>query len=441
MSKKNKVKQCIAGFLSVATVLGSVSQPSAAYSANEETGNASSVIVTEKDAANTGMASVSQNSVSGNGEIGGSVSGGDAILGDQLTGMLTVSGSDAQYELDEYFTAETYVAIRNKSTSQVAKMRSGDDVTMDLAWEIDADAMGLEGVAAFTYSLPDGVSWEKSEGNLGNGTYRLEDGALSIFYDMAQVNEPINAHLYVGGRASTYALAEPSGNIRFPDGSAYLSYDESERLASIAAEWASKGLLPYENWIYGDSACNNNIPFDRHIMSYYSDDEANEMDARMGEAAEDTYFLYTDDIQAIIQMAEDGMNLDKFFYGNLLYGLTLNDLYQLADEGCTLTDVVDTILSEMPDSLALYSERLGNSMYVSGMNTYTKALGVVPQLGTKNHGAMWKITTSQGQVARCLQYGGSLKRGDTFHEVNYFDIADVNGVPISLSKYHCCSSD
>ena len=438
MNKKKKVKQYIAGILSVATVLGSVYQPVSAYSSEDDAGKSTSVIIAEEESDNAATQSAGHDSVSGNGETGNSnslsVSGGNNVDGDKLTGILTVSGSDAQYVLDEYFTGETYVAIRNKGTSQVEKIKSGDEVSMDLAWDIDAEIMGSAGIAAFTYNLPAGISWEESEGNLGNGTYKLADGSLSVYYDMAQAEGHINAHLYVGGNASTYALAAVNGDIRFPDGSVYDSYNESERLAGIEREWAEKGLLPYENWIYGDSACDNNILFERSVINYYSDDEVRDLDARLGEVASGTYFKYTDDIHKIIQMAEDGMDLDRFFYGNLLYGLTLDDLYNLADEGFTMADVIDTILTEVP--VSLYSTGMGNTMYVASMSPYTKGLGSVPELGPKSHGSMWKTTTSQGQIARCLLYGGSLSRGDTFHEVSYSAIPDAHGVPISTSKYH-----
>lgn len=151
MSKKKKIKQYIAGILSVITVLGTVYQPIAVYSAGSDAGGPSPVVATEGDADDAGMKSVSPDSVSGNGKLGEpnslSVSGGDVLDGDKLTGLLTINGSDAQYELSEYFTGETYVAIRGKSTSEVTKMRSGDDVSMDLAWDIDADAISLEGIA------------------------------------------------------------------------------------------------------------------------------------------------------------------------------------------------------------------------------------------------------------------------------------------------------
>ena len=420
MNKRKKIKRIIAGLLSVATVLGSVMQSVSIY-ADLDDGN---------------IQSVSSNSVSGN-DMGDqinipSVSGGDMEAGGVV--LPTVSGSDAQYDLGGYFGGETYVSIRGKGTSEVAKMRCGDYVLMDLAWRINADEMNSKGIAEFIYSLPLGVSWEESEGNIGNGTYRLGDGSLSIYYDMAQVQGDIDAHLLVNGTASTYAIAGAEGDIRFPDGSAYASYDEGQRLAGIAAEWAARGLLPYENWLYGDPACSNNILFDRSVMNYYSPDEAANLDSQLGEASGDTYFMYTDDLHTIIRMVEDGMDLDRFFYGNILCGLTLQDLCDLADEGCTLAEVVDTIHSET--SMSVYSTRAGNSMYVSGMSKYTAELGVVPALGPKRHGAMFKIITSQGQVARCLLYGGSLRTGDTFHEVDYSAIPDANGIPLSLSKYH-----
>lgn len=49
---------------------------------------------------------------------------------------------------------------------------------------------------------------------------------------------------------------------------------------------------------------------------------------------------------------------------------------------------------------------------------------------------MWLTTTSTGQVARCLRYGGSLRKGDTFCVVPFVMISDLSGKPISLTKYN-----
>ena len=51
---------------------------------------------------------------------------------------------------------------------------------MDLVWDIDADALGMNGIAEFTYILPAGVSWAQAEGNIGGGSYRLSEGSLSL---------------------------------------------------------------------------------------------------------------------------------------------------------------------------------------------------------------------------------------------------------------------
>ena len=413
------LKKVVTWLLTAVTITSPLAQSlTAAYSADDDSGGNAYV---------TDGGSVSGNQTEfGNGNA---VSGGDA------GGHLTVSGSDVQYVLDGYFTGETYVAIRGKGASAVERMRTGDAVSMDLAWDIDMDALDQEGIAEFTYGLPAGVTWAQSEGNIGNGSYKLTDGSLSVFYDLAQAQGHVNAHLYVSGNADTYALRGSEGDILFPDSSIYASYDKEKRLAVIAAEWAGKGLLPYENWLYGEEACNDNIPFDRAVMNYYSAEEAAALDARLGTAKGDTYFRYTDNLQDVIRMAEDGMDLDRFFYGNVLFGLSLDDLYRLEDEDISLAEAVDLLISSM--SMTVYGERAGGTMYVANMSTYTNALGVVPQLGgVKSHGPMWQILTSQGQIARCLLYGGSLSRGDTFHEVPYTMITDLSGFPISQTKYN-----
>ena len=263
----------------------------------------------------------------------------------------------------------------------------------------------------------------------------MSEGDLSLFYDMAKEKGHVNARLYVAGSADIYARRDSEGEIRFPDGSIYAFYDEEERLEAIAAEWAERGLLPYENWQYGEAACNNNIPFERRTMNYYSAEEAAALDGEPGRAEEGTYFLYTDSLQEVIRMAEDGMDLNRFFYGNVLFGLSLSDLYRMEEEGITLGDAVDMIVSSMP--MEVNGDGNEGTIYVANMSKYTGALGLVPELGgIKNHGPMWKIATSQGQFARCLLYGGSLRTGDMFHQVSYSMVTDLSGSPISQTKYH-----
>lgn len=408
-----KSKKAVTWLLAAVTILSQITPPTAAYSSDTDSGGYETVSGSD------------------------SVSGGDTVSGNVIP---TVSGPDAVVALDGHFTGETYVTIRGKETSQVEKMRAGDEVAMDLAWEINPESVDSAGIAEFTYGMPAGVSWAQSEGNIGEGTYRISDGLLSVYYNIPQMEGNVNAHLYVTGSASTFAVKSSDGDICFPDGSEYASYDESARLAAIEAEWAAKGLLPFENWLYGEAECNNNIPFDRSGMNYYAPSEAADLDSRLGRP--DTYFLYTDNLQEVIRMAEDGMDLNRFFYGNVLHGLTIDDLYRLEEEGLTLADAVDVILSAVPASnegrsKARSTRAMGSTMYVANMVKYTNTLGSIPQLGSsKSHGPMWQILTSNGDIARCLLYGGSLRKGDTFHEVPYMLIPDLSGMPISTTKYN-----
>lgn len=409
-----KSKKAVTWLLAAVTILSPIMQPlTAAYSSDADSGG--------------------YETVSGN----DTVSGGDSVSGSD---MPTVSGPDAFCILEDHFTGETYVTIRGKETSQVEKMRAGDEVAMDLAWEINPESIDSAGIAEFTYGMPAGVTWEQSEGNIGEGTYRISDGHLSVYYNIPQMEGNVNAHLYITGNANTFAVKSSDGDICFPDGSEYSSYDEGARLAAIEAEWAEKGLLPFENWLYGEAECNNNIPFDRSEMNYYSAGEAADLDSRLGRP--ETYFLYTDNLQEVIQMAEDGMDLNRFFYGNVLHGLTIDDLYRLEEEGLTLADAVDVVLSAVPASTegrskARSTRAAGGTMYVANMVKYTNSLGVIPQLGSsKSHGPMWQILTSNGDIARCLLYGGSLRKGDTFHEVPYMMISDLSGMPLSTTKYN-----
>ncbi len=65
-------------------------------------------------------------------------------------------------------------------------------------------------------------------------------------------------------------------------------------------------------------------------ISYYSAEEA-ALDARLGTMEAGTCFIYTEDLHEAIFLAEDDMDLEQFFYGNVLYGLSLEDLYWMEE--------------------------------------------------------------------------------------------------------------
>lgn len=75
-------------------------------------------------------------------------------------------------------------------------------------------------------------------------------------------------------------------------------------------------------------------------ISYYFAEEAAALDTRLGTAERETCFTYTEDQHEENFLAKDNLDLEQFFYGNVLYGLSLEDLYQMEDEGITLADLL-----------------------------------------------------------------------------------------------------
>ena len=178
----------------------------------------------------------------------------------------------------------------------------------------------------------------------------------------------------------------------------------------------SSTLTPYENYMYGDPHYSGNY-------IYATDAEGIEI-----------YEMYEDDLDAIISMAEEGMDLPKFFRGSIFTGFTLEDLYAMKADGYSFEDIIHLYLkgsTDIPDwlGIALYVNGPG---YMASMlntsalpNTLTGknwvpmsqyALGIIQCLGgSKSHGFIGKLKAlgDDGLTYEvfCLSYGGSFKSG------------------------------
>ena len=89
----------------------------------------------------------------------------------------------------------------------------------------------------------------------------------------------------------------------------------------------------YENYVYGDPSYSGN-----YVIG--TDDDGN-----------DIYEMYSEDIAEIISMAEEGMDLERFFSGTIFAGFDLDDLRQMQEDGLSFDYIANMYLNdrELPD--------------------------------------------------------------------------------------------
>ena len=198
-------------------------------------------------------------------------------------------------------------------------------------------------------------------------------------------------------------------------------------------------LTPYENYMYGDPHYSGNY-------IYATDAEGKEI-----------YEMYEDDLDAIISMAEEGMDLPKFFRGSIFTGFTLEDLCAMKADGYSFEDIIHLYLkgsTDIPDwlGIALYVNGPG---YMTSMldtsalpNTLTGknwvpmsqyALGIIQCLGgSKSHGFIGKLKAlgDDGLTYEvfCLSYGGSFKSGYVYQLTDYSNCTAPSGVPFTSDQ-------
>ncbi len=200
---------------------------------------------------------------------------------------------------------------------------------------------------------------------------------------------------------------------------------------------------PYSNYYFGDSAYNGN-----YIYGY--DEEGNEIPE-----------LYTDDLETIIAMAEDGMDLAHFFRGTIFSAFYLEDLYSMREEGYSFDRIVYLYLNgkEMPEwmSLALaYGNDNGimllseegtvssgpSTLTASGVTRMSQSeLGVISALGSSvyhSYLVQLRATGDDGAAysAFCASYGGSYRTGYTYTPVDYSECVSPNGRTLTSYQYN-----
>lgn len=202
-------------------------------------------------------------------------------------------------------------------------------------------------------------------------------------------------------------------------------------------------ITPYDNYGYGDPACSGNFV-------YAVDEDGNEIPE-----------IYTDDVEEIIELAEEGMDLAHFFRGTIFSGFTIETLRSMAEAEYNFSYITGRYLSgrELPDWVY---EALGRSEYVdlygvlllSGENDVPSsltsagigslggsALGVISSLGSSRaHDKVVKLYAKDNSGTRhtafCALYGGSYRTGWHYEQVDYSSIIAPNGTALSSYQYN-----
>lgn len=191
----------------------------------------------------------------------------------------------------------------------------------------------------------------------------------------------------------------------------------------------------YENYFYGD-------PFFSGNFIYGYDEDGNELRE-----------LYSDDIEEIIQMAEEGMDLSGFFASTIFEAFSIDTLKRMEAEGISLDQAAHRFLNgdSLPSWLkkafgkddirmhALFSSKAlsardggPSALTASGVTQMSvSSLGVIPSLGgTASHGPVYRLKAKgdDGNTysAFCAKYGGSYRTGYTYSAVGYSDLGLSN---------------
>ena len=229
------------------------------------------------------------------------------------------------------------------------------------------------------------------------------------------------------------------------EGTDELPDDSLELLPEEGLE-EQKEELPYENYVYGDPAYSGN-----YVIGTDAD-------------GNDIYEMYAEDPGEIIAMAEEGMDLERFFAGTIFSGFTLDDLYAMVEEGLSFDYIANTYLigSELPDwvvdalgrastsideQISLYADGEGPSSLTSMgcQNVTAGEIGVLPSLGSDlSHGTVKRLLAKGDDgitySAFCAKYGGSYRSGWQYHPVDYSACVAPNGSTLSENQYNLIRS-
>ena len=228
------------------------------------------------------------------------------------------------------------------------------------------------------------------------------------------------------------------------------------------AAFAELGLSPYENWFYGEPGCSGNTPYRREEVEYFTQEAIDELNGRYGTVADGVSIQFTDDLEVIVRMTEEGMDPYRFFYGTVLYPISADDLRSRLDQGCDLQALLDEAQASLAEGLVTLravTPRRYLSAGVGGVSResvlssplraaanaqmqvvrMTKAspgvLGHAPQLADEviSHGSFWFNQTTEG-TALCLTYGGSCRQGYVYEEIPASEMTDRHGVVLTQAK-------
>lgn len=193
----------------------------------------------------------------------------------------------------------------------------------------------------------------------------------------------------------------------------------------------------YANYFFGDPAYNEN-----YIYDYDENDDP-------------IYEMYSQDLDEIIGMAEEGMSLEHFFNGTLFANMTLDALHEMQDDSYSFDDLVNAYsfgIGDVPNSImkyvgdgaspiSLYSERDGGgSLTSTGVRHLSAgALGQQSVLGKdKVHGPVVKLQAAADGMtydAFCATYGGSYRSGYTYTSVDWSELKTPGGASLTQEQY------
>lgn len=144
-------------------------------------------------------------------------------------------------------------------------------------------------------------------------------------------------------------------------------------------------------------------------------EEGTEEEAEIQEETEEeeTQIYYEwQTLEEILELCEQGLDLEEFFRYTIWGELTREDIRALVEEGRTLEDLYE----EMPMVMSL-----GDTRTAGFSGAVSAALGNIPALGSGSHGPMLKIHLS-GETAFCARFGAACRTGMVYQSVPLSEI-------------------
>lgn len=143
-------------------------------------------------------------------------------------------------------------------------------------------------------------------------------------------------------------------------------------------------------------------------------------------------------LEEILELCEEGLDLQEFFQYTIWSFLTREDLQALVENGHTLEDVYEafeTGRTEVPEDIRQVLDAyaavpapmsLGDTKVAGFSGSVSLSLGNIPALGSGSHGPMLKIHLS-GETAFCARFGAACRTGMVYTSVSLSEIGIDSG--------------